>query len=181
MNSSTAPQEFVVLDVETTGLDHAKGDEVIEIAAQKIRGKEVIGEFVRLVKPTRPVPADSIKVHGITNEQLQLEGVPADDAVPALVEFMGSAIIVAHNAAFDVGFINAHLKKLNRPELTNQVIDTIEIAKRYLILASYRLSNVAAYLKVPQPSAHRALVDVITTREVFFKLIERAKAKTTRS
>ena len=55
--------------------------------------------------------------------------------------------------------------------------DTIEIAKRYLILSSYRLSNVATYLNVPQPSAHRALVDVITTREVFYKLIDRAKGK----
>lgn len=172
-----APIEFVVLDVETTGLDHAKGDEVIEIGAQKVKGKEVIGEFVRLVKPSKPVPAESMKVHGITNEQLQAEGIPADEAVPALVEFIGDAVIIAHNAPFDIGFINAHLKKLGRPELTNQILDTLDIAKRYLILASYKLSNIAAYLKVPQPSAHRALVDVVTTREVFFKLIERAQKK----
>lgn len=173
-------QDFVVLDVETTGLDPALGHEIIEIGAQKIHGRMMVGEFVSLVKPVRPIPLDAIAFHaknGITQELLNREGKDHAAVIPELVTFIGQAVIVAHNAPFDIGFVNAHLIKLGRPPLSNQVIDTLEIAKRYLLLASYRLSNVAAYLKVAQPSAHRALVDVITTREVFYKLIERARGK----
>lgn len=172
--------EFVVLDVETTGLDPKNGHEIIEIGAQKLRGHEVIGQFEALLKPTRPLPADVVDFHaknGITQKILDEEGRAADEVILELVEFIGAAVVIAHNAAFDVGFVNAHLDRLGQPPLTNKVLDTIDIAKRYLLLASYRLSNVAAYLKVEQPSAHRALVDVITTREVFFKLVERAKQK----
>lgn len=171
------PLDFVVLDVETTGLNAQAGDEVIEIAAQKVHGREVIGEFVSLLKSNRPIPAEATKVHGITQADLDREGRAASDVVPELVAFIGPSVIVGHNVTFDLGFINEHLKRLNQPALTNQYLDTLEIAKRYLILASYRLSNVATYLKVPQPSAHRALIDVITTREVFYKLIERAQGK----
>ncbi|MEK7636980.1 MAG: 3'-5' exonuclease [Patescibacteria group bacterium] len=177
---SPTPLNFVVLDVETTGLDPAAGHDVIEIAAQKIHGRDVVGEFVSLVKPAKPLPtdvADFHAKHGITQDLLNAEGKDPDAVVPELVSFIGPSVIVGHNVAFDLGFINEHLKRLGRPALTNQYIDTVEIAKRYLILASYKLSNVAAYLKVPQPSAHRALVDVITTREVFYKLIERAQGK----
>lgn len=173
-------QDFVVLDVETTGLDPAAGHEVIEIGAQKIHGRMMVGEFVCLVKPSRPIPLDAIAFHaknGLTQELLEREGKDQAAVIPELVAFIGSAVIVAHNAPFDIGFINSHLVKLGQPPLTNQVIDTLEIAKRYLILASYKLSNVAAYLKVAQPSAHRALVDVITTRDVFYRLIERAQGK----
>jgi len=173
--NNLAVNEFVVLDVETTGLEAERGHEVIEIGAQKVRGRQVVDQFVHLVKPTRPMDADAQRVHGITQADLDRDGRPANQVIPELVDFIGDAIIVAHNAPFDVGFINEHLKRLGQPVLTNQVLDTLEIAKRYLFLASYRLSNVAAYLKIPQPSAHRALVDVETTREVFFKLIERAQ------
>lgn len=171
------PLDFVVLDVETTGLDPTKGDEVIEIAAQKIHGRDVVGEFVSLVKTTKPIPAEATKIHGITQADIDAEGKDVADVVPELVTFIGDTVIIGHNVKFDLGFINEHLKRLNLPPLTNQSIDTLEIAKRYLILASYRLSNVATYLKVSQPSAHRALVDVITTREVFYKLIDRAQGK----
>lgn len=180
MPSLNQPNEFVVLDVETTGLEPTKGHEVIEIAAQKIHGRDVVGEFVHLVKPTRPLPADVVAFHaknGLTDDILQRDGQPASEVIPRLVEFLGSAIIIAHNAPFDVGFINAHLERLSQPKLTNQTIDTVEIARRYLLLSSYKLSNVATYLKVPQSNAHRALIDVITTREVFYKLIERAQGK----
>lgn len=173
----STPLDFVVLDVETTGLDPTVGHDVIEIAAQKIHGREVVGEFVSLVKSSKPIPPEATKIHGITQADIDKDGKDVSDVVPELVAFLGDAVVIGHNVMFDVGFINEHLKRLGKPALTNQTIDTVEIAKRYLILASYRLVTVAAYLKVPQPSAHRALVDVITTREVFFKLIERAQTK----
>lgn len=172
--------EFVVLDVETTGLDPAQGHEILEVAAQKLSGRAVVDEYTALSKPSRPLPADVVQFHaqnGLTAELLAAEGRPAETVISELIDFIGPAIIIGHNVQFDLGFVNAHLQRINRPPLKNQVIDTYDIAKRYLLLASYKLSNVATYLKVPQPSAHRALVDVVTTREVFFKLIERAQTK----
>lgn len=171
---------MVVLDVETTGLEPAAGHDVLEIGAQKIQGQTVLGEYTALIKPTRPLPADVVAFHqqnGLTMELLKKEGRPVEQVIPELVEFIGDAIIVAHNAPFDVGFINEHLKRLGQPPLTNRTVDTLEIAKKYLILASYRLTNIAAFFKIPTPTAHRALADVITCREVFFKLVDRAKGK----
>lgn len=168
--------EFVVLDVETTGFEPAKGDEIIEVAAQKIKGRDKIGEFVQLVKPTRPIPPDSTAVTGITNE-MAATGKPAAEVIPQLLEFIGSAIIIGHNVQFDLSFLNAYLATTGQPALTNPVIDTLDISRRYLILSNYKLGTVATFLKCAQTSAHRALVDVEMTREVFYKLIERAKQK----
>lgn len=177
MSFNLPNQHFVVLDVETTGLEPRLGHEIIEIAAQKLQGRQVVDTFSHLVKPTKPITPDMTAIHGITNEMVEAEGVEPAVVFPALVQFLGSSIIVAQNAPFDIGFINAHLKQLDLPILNNQVLDTKTIAQRHLILASYSLQNLAKYLKVPQPSAHRALVDVETTREVFFKLIEKAQQK----
>ena len=177
MSQDFQPNDLVVVDTETTGLDPASGHEIIEIAAQKVRNKVVIQEFVRLIRPSRLVPAEAQAIHGISNEELAQNGLAAKDVLGEFREFAGPSVIVGHNVGFDLGFINHGLDKHGHPVLTNNSLDTLEIARRYLILASYRLSNVAAYLKVPQPSAHRALVDVITCREVFFKLIERAQQK----
>ena len=167
---------YVVLDVETTGLK-AETDEIIEIGAQKCQGRTVLGEFENLIKASRPLSPEVTAVNNITQAMLDAEGRGQEEVLKEFREFVGDHIIVAHNAPFDVGFLNASMKRHGIPEFGNRVIDTIEIAKKYLILASYKLSNVAAYLKVEQPSAHRSMVDVITTREVFLKLIERAKGK----
>ncbi len=169
--------EFVVLDVETTGFEPEKGDVILEVAGQKLAGRQKVGEFVELIKPNRIIPADSTAVTGITNEMVQKDGKDAADVLTRFFDFLGSAILIGHNISFDLGFLNAYRKQTGQPPLTNPTIDTLEIARRYLILSNYRLGTVATFLKVPPISAHRALVDVETTREVFFKLIERAKQK----
>ena len=179
MSQTTVPT-VVVLDVETTGLEAAAGHEVLEIGAQKVQGRVVIAEYTALIKPSRPLPKDVEAFHeknGLTMELLQAQGRPVEEVIPELVDFIGDSIIVAHNAPFDVGFINEHLKRLNRPPLANKTVDTLDISKKYLILASYRLSNVAAFFKIETPTTHRALADVVTCREVFFKLIDRAKGR----
>lgn len=172
------PPELVVLDVETTGLEPELGHSVVELAAQKIHGHEVVGEFMCLVDPGYPMSPEASAIHGITPEMIALDGRPVEEAILEFVDFIGDAGIVGHNIGFDMSFINAHLVRLGRKPLTNPTLDTLALAKRYLIIPSYSLKNVAAYLKVQQPHAHRALIDVITTREVLFKLIERAKTKT---
>ncbi|MDP2789650.1 MAG: 3'-5' exonuclease [bacterium] len=166
---------LVVLDVETTGLKPEEGHEVIEVAAQKIQDKLVVGEYVSFIETSRILDPEVVRVHGISNELLALEGRPASKVFPELVAFIGSCPIVGHNVNFDMGFINAHLVRLGLSKLTNPLVDTLTYARKYLLIPSYSLAKVAAYLKVPQPLAHRAKADVETTREVFWKLIERAQ------
>lgn len=169
------PHQLVILDVETTGFKPELGHEIIEIGALKIIRNSVLAEFHALIKPTRPVDPESRKIHGISDEMLEKEGKLARDIFPAFVEFAGQNVLVGHNIQFDLGFINFHLAKLGLDTLKNATMDTLDIAKRLLILPSYSLERVAQYLKVPQPLAHRALADVATTHGVLLKLFERAK------
>ncbi len=170
---------LVILDVETTGFKHEDGHEIIEIAAQKIVRDHLLGEFHALVRNTRPVDPDTIRVHGITDALLAAEGKPATEVFPAFVAFVEQHPIVGHNVLFDLGFLNAALARLGLPPLANPRMDTLDMARRLLILPSYSLERVAQYLKVPQPEAHRALADVNTTRGVLLKLFERAQGART--
>ncbi|MFA6198507.1 MAG: 3'-5' exonuclease [Patescibacteria group bacterium] len=162
--------EYIVLDVETTGFRPSDGHCIIEIAGEKIRGATVTETYHSLVLSERIIDAESQSVHGITNEMLRLEGRPPEIVLPEFVAFAGALPLVGHNVSFDLSFVNAHLARLKQPLMTNLVIDTCDLARRHLIISSYGLEKVAAYLGVPQPSAHRAQVDVSVTRQVFMKL-----------
>ncbi|MDP3964400.1 MAG: 3'-5' exonuclease [bacterium] len=167
-------QDFIIVDVETTGFRPEEGHCVIEIAAELLRDGRVAQTFHSLVLSEQPLSEEAISIHGITEDLLQKEGRPANEVFPDFVKFAAQIPLIGHNVAFDLGFINTHLKRLNLQVMNNLIIDTVELARRHLILPSYSLEKVAAYLKVPQPSAHRAGVDVAVTRQVFLKLNERA-------
>jgi len=171
---SAAQPTYVVLDVETTGFKPEEGHVIIELAGQKFSGPGVLGQFDALVLPERSLDPSAIAVHGITEEMLAAEGRPAPEVIPEFLEFIGDSVLIGHNVMFDIGFVNSHLTKIGMPLLSNAKLDTLELAKKYLLLPSYSLKSVAQYLKVPQPTAHRALADVETTRQVFLKLVERA-------
>lgn len=169
--------DYIVVDVETTGFKPAEGHCIIEIAAERLRGGRVVDSFQSLVLSERPIDPETVLIHGITDELLRLEGRPVHEVMSEFLMFVQDAPLIGHNIGFDLAFINAHLERLNCPRLTNKTIDTIELARKYLIITGYSLEKVAAYLKVPQPSAHRAKVDVEVTRQVFLKLNERAQAR----
>lgn len=164
---------LVFLDVETTGFKPEEGHEIIEVAGQRVRDGRVTDSFHAFVTPSRQLTPDAIAVHGLTMEQLEREGRPASEVIPAVVAFCGTDILVGHNIGFDLGFLNAHLRRLGLPMMRNGTLDTLELSQQLLILPSYSLDRVAAFLKVPQPAAHRAMPDVETTRQVYLKLLER--------
>lgn len=168
-------QQLIILDVETTGFKPENGFEIIELAAQKVVRDRVLDTFHAIIKPTHPVDSCSMAVHGITEDEVDTHGRTAAEVFPGFLEFIAGQTLVGHNIQFDLGFINAHLTRLAMPVLTNPTLDTLDIARRILILPSYSLEKVAQYLKVPQPSAHRAVADVQTTHGVLLKLFERAK------
>jgi DNA polymerase-3 subunit alpha (Gram-positive type) len=172
---TSKPIELVVLDVETTGMKPEDGHSVIEVAGQRLRNEEVIAVYDALMTVEALLDPAVVAIHGITNEILAAEGRARAEVMNEFREFCKDAVLVGHNIAFDMGFLNAEYRRLGQPPLENRTIDTIEIAKKYLLIPSYSLKNVAAYLQVPQPKAHRALADVETTTAVLIKLIERAK------
>jgi DNA polymerase-3 subunit epsilon len=120
----------VVLDTETTGLDPEAGHRIVEVACIELANHLPTGRsFHRYVNPERSVPDDAIKVHGLTDvflAQHALFAAVADE----LVAFIAEGPLVAHNAEFDLGFLNAELRRLERPPLACHAIDTLALARR---------------------------------------------------
>jgi len=149
--------EFVAVDLETTGVDPA-GDAIIEIGAVRFAGGVEVDRFETLVRPGRPLPPAISQLTGITEEDLA--GAPEpDEALPALAAFVGSSAVVAHNAPFDLGFLRAALNPRGLA-VTGAALDTLALSRLLLPLArSHRLASLAEALELPLPQAHRALAD----------------------
>lgn len=164
LNPSEVP--FAFLDVETTGLDPSQGDRVCEIAVLRTVNGSVVGEFTTLVNPGRSIPQSAVSVHGITDMMVRRSPFFRDIAKDLLAVIKDS-VIVAHNAKFDLGFLNVELGNLRISLPENKVIDTLGIARRYYTFPSNSLGQIAKYIGLPAESGHRALADVMTTRDVF--------------
>lgn len=171
------PETFIVFDTETSGMRPGDGHSIIELAAQKVRGREVIEEFRTLINPGHALDPAAVEVHGISELELIAKGKQSHEVFPAFLSFIGLWPLVAHNVGFDIAFLNAHHQRLQLPLVNNPLIDSIAVARALLIIPSYSLQSVARYLKVPQTAAHRAMADVTTLREVLFKLADRAATK----
>lgn len=122
----------IVLDTETTGLDPKQGHRIVEVAAIELNDRKVSERrFHRYLNPEREIDAGAAEVHGLTLERLQDEPKFAEIAT-ALIEFIGGAELIIHNAPFDVGFLNKELELAGLPALGNHcpnVIDTLKLAK----------------------------------------------------
>jgi DNA polymerase-3 subunit epsilon len=165
---------FVVLDLETTGLS-PEADRVTEIGAVKVRGGDVLGEFQTLVHPGRPVPPAITAVTGITDAMLR--DAPTISAVlPTLLGFLGDAVLVAHNAGFDVSFLRAAVARHRGDRFEPVVVDTARRARRLLRdeVRDRRLATLARHLRSRTVPDHRALTDARATVDVLHGLIERA-------
>ncbi|QDT36986.1 exonuclease domain-containing protein [Stratiformator vulcanicus] len=165
--------EFVAFDLETTGCSAAFG-EIVEVGAVRFRadGTE-LGRFEQLVNPGREIPPEVIRVHGITDAMV-VDAPAIDDVLPQLIDFFGSAestILMAHNAAFDVGFVSAALAKTSTVPPVHQVIDSVRLARRrFRGLPSYSLKALTRAFAVTRSSEHRGLDDSLALKEVFLNL-----------
>ncbi len=168
--------EYVVFDVETTGLSVIEGDRIIEIAALRLKNGVLAERIVSLVNPGRPLSAGAQDVNGITEEMVR-EAPPASEVLPRMIEFSSHACLVAHNASFDIKFLAYELALSGRKLYdATPVIDTIKMAKAFLpYLSSYRLGALANSLGVKIGIAHRAEADVEITVSVFQRLLSMAE------
>jgi DNA polymerase-3 subunit epsilon len=167
--------EFVVLDLETTGGSPAN-DRITEVGAVKIRGGEVLGTFHTLVDPEVSIPPLISALTGITNGMVA-DAEPIEVVLPCLLEFLGGAVLVAHNASFDRRFVQANLERHGYQRLANRVVCTARLARKLLPrdeVPNVRLATLAAYLGSTVAPCHRALTDARATVDVFHSLLERA-------
>ncbi|HHX42697.1 MAG TPA: WYL domain-containing protein [Chloroflexi bacterium] len=160
------------VDVETTGLSPQGGDRVCEVAILRCQGGEVIDAVQQLVNPQRPMGAGAYAVHRISDAMLR--DAPTFDAVADdVLDLLAGAVVVGHNTAFDLGFLAAELALLGEPLPPYVALDTLRLARRYVASPSYSLGVLAASLGVEgDGQAHRAMVDVLTTRAVLQRLVE---------
>ena len=165
---------FVVLDLETTG-GAATSDTITEIGAVKVRGGEQLGELATLVDPGTGVPPSIVALTGITTAMVS--GAPPLPAVlPSLLEFLTGAVLVAHNAPFDSGFLRAACKRHGQPWPRPPVLCTARLARAVLSVdeaPSVRLGALATLFGTATTPNHRALADARATVEVLHRLLER--------
>jgi DNA polymerase-3 subunit epsilon len=163
---------FVVVDLETTGGSPAD-DAITEIGAVRFHGVERIGSFQSLVDPERPIPRAITHLTGISDQLVA--GAPAlPEIVPSFLEFARGCVIVAHNASFDVGFLNAGLLRLDYPPLPSPAVCTAKLARRLVWpdVPNVRLHTLAGYFRTRIKPTHRALEDAEATGEVFQGLLD---------
>ncbi|WIM98055.1 DEDD exonuclease domain-containing protein [Actinoplanes oblitus] len=171
---SLADTTFVVLDLETTG-GAPDGGGITEIGAVKVRGGQRLGEFGTLVNPGEPLPPFITVLTGITEAMLR-PAPPIETVLPALLEFLRGAVLVAHNAPYDVGFLKAACARHGYPWPAPRVLDTAALARRALTrdeVPNRKLGTLAHFFRSTVEPNHRALDDAKATVDVLHGLIER--------
>lgn len=174
VDQTLAETTFVVVDLETTG-GSAGQDAITEIGAVKVRGGEVLGELATLVDPKRSVPPQIVRLTGITSAML-VDAPPIEKVLPAFLEFARGAVLVAHNAGFDVGFLKAAAQSCGVDWPQPPVLCTVRLARRVLTREEaprVALGVLAQLLGTSTTPTHRALDDARTTVEVLHALIAR--------
>ena len=166
-------EKYVVFDIETTGFSPVT-NRIIEIGAVKVENGEITERFSTFVNPQVPIPFHIEKLTSI-NDSMVMDADPIEVVLPQFLEFVGDAILVAHNANFDVSFIKENAKRQGTP-VDFTYVDTVGIARALLTGQSkYTLDAVAKTLGISLENHHRAVDDAECTAEIFVKFIEMLK------
>ncbi|MCX5680687.1 MAG: 3'-5' exonuclease [Candidatus Omnitrophica bacterium] len=171
-------KEFVVFDVETTGLSPAIGDRIVEIAALKIKNLEPVAHFHSLVDPQRPISFPAFEVNQISEKMLV--GAPkAREILPQFLKFVGRATLIGHNITFDMNFLYNEMDLSGLETRKDfETVDTIRLARQLMPrLGRYPLWLVADALGIKKSQKHRAMADVELTFDVFSRLIHLAQER----
>ena len=170
----------IVLDTETTGLDPFQGDRLVEIGCIELVNRIPSGQtFHRYFYPERGMPAEALAIHGLTDEFLKDKPLFAD-VVDELVGFLGDAPLVIHNAAFDLGFLNAELERAGRALIARErMVDTLLIARRKHAGGANRLDDLCVRYAIDNShrTKHGALLDAELLAEVYVELIGARQAQ----
>src|SRR6185503_12097112 len=164
----------IVFDTETTGLDPLTGDRLVEIGCIELINRFPTGNtFHRYLNPERDMPEPAFKVHGLSIDFLKDKPLFVHK-VEELVEFLGDAPLIAHNAMFDLGFLNAELERAKKAAVARErLVDTLMLARRKHPGGSNRLDDLCARYKIDNSKRvkHGALLDAELLAEVYVELI----------
>src|ERR1051326_3455949 len=168
--------DFLVVDVETTGLYADSGDRVCEIGAVKLRGGAVVDPLTSLIDPRRPVSPGAYSVNRISPEMLA-DAPVFEGIAERLWSMMEDATVVAYNARFDLSFLVSEFRLIGYPPIKNPVIDALAMARQIIPgIGKYPQENVARVLGIPFPVKHRALEDAMVTAHIFTMFTSMLKA-----
>lgn len=164
---------YIVFDVETTGLS-ASYDKIIELAAVKFHDGEIVDRFERFANPHQKLSQTIIDLTGITDDML-VDAPEIEDVLNDFNAWMGEDVLVAHNASFDMGFLNQGFKRIGLEKAANAVIDTLELA-RFLFpqLKNHRLNTLCKFLDIELTQHHRAIYDTEATSYLLWRLLKEA-------
>ena len=169
--SNGMDNEYIVLDIETTGLSF-RTEKITEIGAVKVKDGEIIDTFESFVNPEIPIPKRIVELTGITDEMVK-DAETIDKVMPKFLKFIGNLKLVAHNADFDIGFLKYNAENIGL-EMDNEYIDSLQLSRQLLPeLKKHKLGIIAEYFGINVENAHRALDDVKTLVKVFIKLLEK--------
>lgn len=164
----------IVLDTETTGMDPEEGDRLVEIGAIEVVNQVPTGRtYHQYINPEREIPADAVAVHGITNEKVKDEPV-FSEIYADMIEFIGDGIIVAHNAEFDMKFINHELKTVGHPPYSKkQVVDSLALARAKFPGSPASLDALCRRFDIDlsERELHGALLDAQLLADVYLELL----------
>jgi len=170
--------EYVIFDVETTGLSPQRGDRIVEIAAVRVKGLKIVDTFESLINPRQELSEEVQAIHNITNDMLA-GAPPAEEILPQMIDFIRGGCLVGHNVKFDLNFLCFQLSQIGR-KLSEETpaLDTLKMAKVLLPhLTSFRLKHVAHFLGAICETTHRALPDVNLTTQVMRRLMDIADTR----
>ena len=163
----------IILDIETSGLDYKEGHRIIEIGCVELNRKEVGSHFHRYINPLKTLTEENMNIHGITNEFLEDKPL-FEDVAEEFLSFIKDSSIIAHNANFDVGFLNYELEKLSKPQIAkDRVVDTVVIARNRFPGQQVNLDALVKKLKVNtlvDREFHGALKDAKILTDVYLEL-----------
>jgi DNA polymerase III epsilon subunit family exonuclease len=167
-----APLAFV--DVETTGLRPDLGDRIVEIAVVRALGPTELTRFVSLVNPQRRLTPEAVKINRITPDMVD-DAPTFAELITQVQPLLEDAIWVCHNAPFDLGFVEAELRRAGMPVWNGVALDTLAFARRQYWFRRNSLTAIAGQLGIRTHGAHRALADALTTRAIFRRFARRLR------
>jgi len=163
-------ETYVIVDIETTGLDFEK-NEIIEIGALKAHNGEIVDIFSTLIKPSTSLPAKIIEITGLSDEMLY-DQPSMSTVAPQFLKFIDGSLLVAHNTDFDIPFLKHHVKQ----NFTNFIVCTLKLSRLLMKnLQNHKLKTVAQGFGITAQNQHRAIGDVETTFQIWQKMIPMLK------
>ena len=166
---------YILVDIETTGFSFYK-DEIVELCAVKVINNKIHSNFSTLIKPINKIPYNVIKIHGINNEMVK-NCETIDFVLPNFINFIEDNILVAHNANFDLSFLQRDIFINLNKIFTPLYVDTVSLAHRVLNLEHYNLKSIASYYNVDTKGHHRGLKDCLILYECFENMNKFGKTK----